>query len=108
MPVKVLISTVKDSYEWLVSGLVHLLSNDPFRRTGLMPCTFGTRQPRATEVHQGKGQSKVPCHCLPGGHIQGHWEVFTVVPGSEGLRVVPHLPCTRQPLSCRSTKCSTP
>ena len=38
MPVKVLISIVKDWYEWLVSGLVHLLSNDPFRRTGLMPC----------------------------------------------------------------------
>ena len=52
---------------------------------------------------QGKGQSKVPCHCLPGGHIQGHWGVFTVVPGSKGLRVVPHLPCTRQPVSFRST-----
>ena len=39
MPVEVLISIVKDWYEWLVSGLVHLLSNDPFRRTGLMPCT---------------------------------------------------------------------
>ena len=38
MPVEVLISIVKDWYEWLVSGLVHLLSNDPFRRTGLMPC----------------------------------------------------------------------
>ena len=46
MPVKVLISIVKDWYEWLVSGLVHLLSNDPFRRTGLMPCsvTGGGRQ----------------------------------------------------------------
>ena len=40
MPVKVLVSIVKDWYEWLVSGLVHLLSNDPFRRTGLMPCTL--------------------------------------------------------------------
>ena len=39
MPVEVLISIVKDWYEWLVSGLVHLLSNDPFRRSGLMPCT---------------------------------------------------------------------
>ena len=39
MPVEVLISIVKDWYEWLVSGLVHFLSNDPFRRTGLMPCT---------------------------------------------------------------------
>ena len=38
MPVEVLISIVKDWYEWLVSGLVHLLSNDPFRRSGLMPC----------------------------------------------------------------------
>ena len=40
MPVEVLISIVKDWYEWLVSGLVHLLSNDPFRRMGLhvMPC----------------------------------------------------------------------
>ena len=28
MPVEVLISIVKDWYEWLVSGLVHLLSND--------------------------------------------------------------------------------
>ena len=35
MPVEVLISIVKDWYEWLVSGLMHLLSNDPFRRTGL-------------------------------------------------------------------------
>ena len=34
--------------------------------------TVSTRQPRAIDVHQGKGQSKVPCHCLPGGHIQGH------------------------------------
>ena len=25
--------------KWLVSGLVHLLSNDPFKRTGLMPCS---------------------------------------------------------------------
>ena len=65
--------------------------------------TVGTWQPRAIEVHQGKGQSKVPCHCLAGGHIQDHWGVFTVVPGSEGLRVVPHLPCTRQPVSFRST-----
>ena len=39
MPVEVLISIVKDWYEWLVTGLVHLLSNDPFRRSGLMPCT---------------------------------------------------------------------
>ena len=39
MPVEVLISIVKDWYKWLVSGLVYLLSNDPFRRTGLMPCT---------------------------------------------------------------------
>ena len=69
--------------------------------------TVGTRQPRAIEVHQDKGQSKVPCHCLPGGHIQDHWGVFTVVPGHEGLRVVPHLPCTRQPVSFRSTYCST-
>ena len=38
MPVEVLMSIVKDWYEWFVSGLVHLLSNDPFRRTGLMPC----------------------------------------------------------------------
>ena len=51
----------------------------------------------------GKGQSKVPCHCLPGGHIQGHWGVLTVVPGSKGLCVVPHLPCTRQSVSFRST-----
>ena len=41
MPVEVLIIIVKDWYEWLVSGLVHLLSNDPFRRTGLMPCSSG-------------------------------------------------------------------
>ena len=33
------------------------------------------------------GQSKVSCHCLPGGHIQGHWGVFIVVHGSEGLKV---------------------
>ena len=39
MPVEVSMSIVKDWYEWLVSGLVHLLSNDPFRRSGLMPCT---------------------------------------------------------------------
>ena len=64
-------------------------------------------QPRAFEVYQGKGQSNVPCRCLPGGHIQGHWGVFTVVPGSEGLRIVPPLPCTRQPVSFRSTYCST-
>ena len=38
MPVEVSISIVKDWYKWLVSGLVHLLSNDPFSRTGLMPC----------------------------------------------------------------------
>ena len=38
MPVEVFISIVKDRYKWLVSGLVHLLSNDPFKRTGLMPC----------------------------------------------------------------------
>ena len=38
MPVEVLISIVKDWYKWLVSGLVHLLSNDLFRRTGLVPC----------------------------------------------------------------------
>ena len=30
--------------------------------------TVSPRQPRTIEVHQGKGQSKVPCHCLPGGH----------------------------------------
>ena len=64
--------------------------------------TVGTRQPRDIEVHQGKGQSKIPCHCLPRGHIQGHW-LFTLVPCSEGLRVVPHLPCTPQPVSFRST-----
>ena len=63
--------------------------------------TVSTRQPRA--IQQGKGQSKVPCQCLPGGHIQGHWGVFTVVPDSDGLRVVPHLPCTCQPVSFRST-----
>ena len=40
MPVEVLISIVKDWYKWLVSGLVHLLSNDPFKRAGLMPCTL--------------------------------------------------------------------
>ena len=38
MPVEVFISIVKDWYKWLVSGLVHLLSNYPFKRTGLMPC----------------------------------------------------------------------
>ena len=38
MPVEVFISIIKDWYKWLVSGLVHLLSNDPFKRTGLMPC----------------------------------------------------------------------
>ena len=40
MPVEVLISIVKDWYEWFVCGLVHLLSNDPFRRTGLMLCSI--------------------------------------------------------------------
>ena len=39
MPVEVLISIVKDWYKWLVSGLVHLLSNNQFKRTGLMPCS---------------------------------------------------------------------
>ena len=52
---------------------------------------------------QGKGELTAPRCCVPGGHIQGHWGLFTVVPGSEGLRVVPHLPCTRQPVSFRST-----
>ena len=31
---------------------------------------------------QGKGQSTAPRCCVPGGHIQGHWGVYTVVPGS--------------------------
>ena len=35
-PVEMFISIVKDWYKWLVSGLVHLLSNDPLKRTGLM------------------------------------------------------------------------
>ena len=42
MPVLVLISIVKDWYKWLVFGLVHLLSNDPIKRTGLMPCNMLT------------------------------------------------------------------
>ena len=29
-----------------------------------------TQQPRAFEVHLGKGQSTVLCCCVPGGHIQ--------------------------------------
>ena len=64
-------------------------------------------QPGAFKVCWGNWQSKVTCRCLPGGHIQGHWVVFTLVHGSEGLLVVPHLPCTRQPESFRSTWGST-
>ena len=37
-PVEVFISIVKEWYKIFVSGLVHLLSNDQFKRTGLMPC----------------------------------------------------------------------
>ena len=72
-----------------------------YRITTTAYCWY--KRARAIEVHQGKGQLKVPCHCLPGGHIQGHWGVFTVVPSSEGLLVVPLLPCTSQPVSFRST-----
>ena len=42
-----------------------------YRSTTTAYCWYTVLQ-RAIEVHQGKGQSKVPCHCLPGGHIQGH------------------------------------
>ena len=54
------------------------------------------------------GQLQGTLHCLPGGHIQGHWGVFTftVVHGSKVLRVEPHLPCTC-PASSMGTKCST-
>ena len=45
---------------------------------------------KAFEIHQGKGQSKVPRRCLPGGYVLGHRGVFTIVHGSEGLHVVPH------------------
>ena len=51
MPVEVLISIVKDWYKWLVSGLVHLLSNDPFKRTGLMPCRIPPLPPTIIETH---------------------------------------------------------
>ena len=46
---------------------------------------------------------KVPCRYLPGGHIQGHRGAFTIVDSSKGPCVVPHLPCTCQPVSFRST-----
>ena len=64
-------------------------------------CT--TMQPRASEVHQDKEQSKVSCCCLLEWHIQGHWWVFTLVHGSKGAYVVPHLPCTCQQVSFRGT-----
>ena len=40
VPVEVFISGIKDWYKWLVSSLVHWLSNDPFKHTGLMTCTL--------------------------------------------------------------------
>ena len=43
-----------------------------------------TQQPKAIEVHKGKGQLKVPCSCLSGGHIQSHYGVLTTEHSCEG------------------------
>ena len=42
------------------------------------PCS-STQQPRAFEVHLGKGQSTVPCCCVPGRHIQRPLAYYTIL-----------------------------